>query len=465
MTHLRASLPIELLSPQQLSFLCCGVRNAAFIGGFGSGKTLIICIKAILLSQLHARQSGIIVSPTYRMLQNTVLKTMRDELLIPMGLWQHCKWHEQRKTLRLPWGSTIIFASADNPEMLRGPNLCWALVDEATLVRRFAALYVALNTRLRHPGAALLDGVPAYFFGCSGTPEGSLDELHHEFYEGPDDPIRRRHWASSHHVITTSSLDNPGLHESFIDQLFTTISEDMRAAHIYGRYVDVQQGKAYHQFSRASNVSAAAKYEPTLPLRLAFDFNKDPMMCTVWQIRGGKLMLGIDEIGLKRSNTPAVCRELIAKYGRGGLNHRGDIVIYGDATGNQATTGMSDFDEIIEYLGQHFGDKAIELRVKSVNPRHDRRLKSVNSKLRNSKGEVTMVMNPCMKRTIRDLQFQGMDGNSKDKKQTIEEETLGHASDTLDYIVDYEFPYQRPDGRQRINSTRLNNWFEQQRTA
>lgn len=462
--ELIVDLPIDgFLSKPQADFLHCLVPNVAFIGGLGSGKTLIICLKAIVLSIVHMGLPGIVVAPTYKMLNNPVIVTMRDELLRPMGLWQYCKWSEQRKELKLPWGSTIYFASADNPESLRGPNLCWVLVDEATIVKHFHRVFVSLSSRLRHSGAAQCPntGVPLYHLAVSGTPEGQFDELHERFIEGPREPAMRKTWKRTYQVISTSTYDNPGLSQAFLDQLETTISEEMKPAHIGGQYLDISAGKAYYQFDFMSNVRREAVYDPTLPLRFSWDFNVNPMVCTVWQIRARTLLMGIDEIAEKRSNTPRICRTIIDKYGRAGIDHRGEIMIYGDSTGAGGTAGRSDYDVIFEYLGQHFGDGKLELRIHRKNTKHERRLRSVNSKMRNGRGAVTLWMNPRMHRLIRDVKYQGMDGMSKNKKQEVEGETLGHASDTLDYICDYEFPYVRPEGRTPLHSAKLSRWYEE----
>jgi len=454
--------PVDSFTEAQKAFFYSFVRNVFFCGGFGSGKTFVACNKGIFLSQIHAGLPGIIVSPTFRMMNITVLPTMFDDVLDPMGIAHLCKWRSSDKILTLPWGSTIIFASAEKPDRLRGPNLCWGIMDEATIFDKFNAAYVSVNTRLRHPKATRFPetGKPLFHLGITGTPEGRLDEVYERFIGGPERDEQRERWRHSTQTIQSASMDNPGLDQSFIDELFNIVSEDMRDAHIFGKYIDLSAGRAYYSFNEQQNVRSEAKYDPTLPLRVSFDFNVDPMLCTIHQVRGSRLVMTIDEIHLRRSNTPNVCREIIKRYGRNGLDHRGRIIIYGDATGGRTTADRSDYDVILEYLGNYFGLDRLQKKVPNVNPSHQRRLHSVNAMLRNSQGSVCLIVHPRCKKLIRDLKLQAMDGVSKHKKQEIEGETLGHASDTLDYIIDKEFPYKRPNSRVNFKKTKLNAWYE-----
>lgn len=460
MSLLHTNFPVEELSRAQYQFFYSLVRNVAFIGGFGSGKTLIACMKAVFLSQIHSGLPGIVVSPTFRMMNMTVLPTMFDSILAPMGLLDHCKWRSSDKILTMPWNSVILFASAERPSRLRGPNLAWGIMDEATIVDNFYEAYISLSTRLRHVNATRHPetGRPLFHLGVTGTPEGRLDELYDRFYKPPEDKKIIDQWRNNTQVIQSSSLENPGLDPSVIDELFSIISEDMRAAHIYGQFIDLAHGCAYYSFQEDTNVRSEAVYDPTLPLGISWDFNVDPMVATIYQVLGGRLVMCIDEVVIKRSNTPSVCKEIIKRYGKKNLNHTRRIVIYGDASGGRTTAEKSDYDVIVEYLGEYFGYEKLSVKVPSKNPGHHRRLHSVNAMFRNASGNVGLYINPKCKTLIKDLKHQSMDGTSKNKRQMVGGEILGHASDTLDYFIDKEFPYKRPNSRIDFRRTSLNNW-------
>jgi hypothetical protein len=454
------------------------VPNVAYIGGFGSGKTFSLCIKAFMISARHGHLPLMVVAPTYRMLRNTVIPTFED-IIEKFGVASLCKWRAQDMVYTMPWGGDVIFASADDPTRLRGPNLVAALVDEATLIRKFGQVFVSLTSRLRHPEAMCLNGkryftakemglseeeeieqgfIPLYQFAICGTPEGHLDEIYDIFYRAPEDPEKVDFWRRSFHVVNATTMDNVALSSSYLDNLMSNIPEALRPALIGGQYVDLSKGRAYYAFDEFTNLTDS-KYDPDLPIRLAWDFNLDPLICLVCQIHGGNTLVVIDELGLKQSNTPNMCRVLIEKYGPRGLDHRGPIFIYGDVFGKTTTAQWSDYETIRDYLETAFRGENISLKVPSKNPAHKHRVQSVNAKLKNSRGETTLLIDKKCWRLIRDLRFQRMEEAQKDKRQEMDGETIGHASDCLDYIVHYEWPYKRPSIGSAVHANEMTEWY------
>ena len=199
------------------------------------------------------------------------------------------------------------------------------------------------------------------------------------------------------------------------------------------------------------NIKPEAVYNPGLDLHLSWDFNVDPMSVSAWQVWGyGKhsIAMCIKEVYLRNSNTPATAREIVRVFGGQGLKHQRNIFIYGDASADKTTSA---YDEIEEYIGTHFPG-TITRRVPKSNPRHLRRLKSVNALCRNANGDVRLGIHPDCRFTIRDLTEQRMEptGRSKAKNQEGDDgTTLGHCSDNVDYFIDTLFRYTRPDTQRR----------------
>jgi hypothetical protein len=440
------------LTAKQKRFLRSWTPNIALIGGFGSGKTLPFCLKAILLSLYNGDgYAGLMVSPTYQMFQRVLLPTLRDDILSKLGrneetgksLWDHCHYSPSKLSLELPWGGTIYFGSADNPNRLRGLNLAFVGVDEATTVRDFPELAISLTSRLRRARIDESTGRPLSQFFVCGTPEG-LDEVYQKFETPPLDPEKRDEWKQTHELIRMATIDNPGVPQEFIEGLKTTLSEDQARAYIYGEHVDVGRGLAYYNFNRDHNVRDEAIYDPSEPLHISWDFNLSPMSCSINQCYGSGahgVMVTVDEISLNKSNTKEVCKEFIRKYGREGLGHNQEIYIYGDAS---AVVGTSNYDEIEEWLRPAFTGRIVR-RVPNRNPRHASRLKAANALLRNANGEVRWIIHPKCAMLIRDLESQGLEENlSKRKDQkSMDGGTLGHMSDTTDYLIDRVFPFKR----------------------
>jgi len=437
-------------SEKQTEFLRCMVPNLALIGGFGSGKTLPLCVKTVLLSALNGRgYSGVLVSPTFDMYQRVLLPTLRDDVLGKLGdpengasLWDLCEFSPSMRRIKFPWGFDLLFGSADRPMRLRGLNLAFAGVDEATTIRDFPELAVSLTSRLRKARKDPKTGKQMSQFYVVGTPEG-IDHVYQRFSIAPTNRDRIEQWRKTHKTIRITTLENPGAPREFIEELLNTLSEDQIKAYIYGEHIDVGKGLCYYNYTDDDNIRPEAVYDSTEPLHLSFDFNINPMSCSVHQIYGGSFLMTIDEISLKNSNTPEVCREIIKRYGPEGRAHKGDVYIYGDAS---AVVGVSNYDEIDEWVRQAFRGNIIR-KVPRRNPRHLSRLKAANGLLTNSRGRVRWIINPKCRQLITDLKLQRMvDGMSKDKSQNHPEGgTLGHMSDTADYLIDQVFPYKKPN--------------------
>lgn len=465
LTISKDSLPEYRFNEGQALFLKSLVPNIALLGGFGSGKTLPLAFKAVLLSLVmthaYAREgnrgklAGMLVSPSYDMFQKVLLPTIRDDVLdlvdLPGSdrtLWDLCDWSPSRRTLTFPWGFKLLFGSADKPISVRGLNLCFAGVDEATLISKFSELYISLISRLRKSPLHPVSGVPLRQLFVVGTPEG-LDAVHEKFIVKPSDPTKRRLHDEQFQVIRISARMNPAMTKEALATIMLGTPHELLPAYIDGQHIDFGRGLCYYSFREDQNLRIEARYDPSLDLSLSWDFNVDPMACTIHQVRHGKLLMTIDEIGLRNSNTPEVCREFIRRYGREGHNHQRDIVIHGDAAD---AIGVSNYDEIVEWLSAHFPG-SVTVKVKKANPRHLKRLKAANAKLRNAAGVSSWWIHP--KRCpglIRDLKLQRMkDGKSKDKDQEAGDGTLlGHFSDTADYIIDYKFPYKRVNARELL---------------
>lgn len=467
---MKASLDFSQLgiqfTPKQTRYVTSLKKNIALIGGFGSGKTLPFCIKALYMSLLNkGPYYGLLVSPTHEMFARTLLPTLRDDIMTKLTvgsddttLWDLSDYSPSKKSIRLPWGFTYYFGSADKPMTSRGQNLAVVGVDEATLIRDFPSLAISLTSRLRR-------GRVTQFF-MDGTPEG-LDAIYDRFCIPPDgidehDALTKREkWLKTHELIRIATVDNPGASEEFIENLMLNLTEQQVRSYVYGEHVDISGGRAYYNFSETDNVRPEVRYNPEIELHISWDFGKSPMSVTIHQVINNRHLRTIDEISLLNSNTPETCMEFIRRYGPQGKRHSKDIYVYGDAS---AVVGTSQYDEIDDWLRPAFPGE-IKRRVKKRNAKHSSRLKAANGLLKNARGEVRWLIHPRCRTLIRDLRLQQMDekdGSSKNKKQmTNDGTTLGHSSDTADYLIDWVFPYRRMPGRSVTEKSHMLDWMGQ----
>lgn len=113
-----------------------------------------------------------------------------------------------------------------------------------------------------------------------------------------------------------------------------------------------------YTFDRTRHVGRT-QYNPHLPLYVSFDFNKDPMTCSMWQF-DNRCIYCIDTIKLANATTRMVCMEIAKRYPRAML------IVTGDCAGNNRTTmsQITNYDEIRMYF--RLGQAAMQ--VSSTNP-------------------------------------------------------------------------------------------------
>lgn len=114
-----------------------------------------------------------------------------------------------------------------------------------------------------------------------------------------------------------------------------------------------------YAFDRSRHVGRT-KYNPHLPLYVSFDFNKNPMTCSMWQFDDRRIY-GVDTIRLENATTRMVCVEIQKRYPTAML------IITGDCAGNSRTTmsQITNYDEIRMFF--RLGSAAMQ--VSTTNPR------------------------------------------------------------------------------------------------
>ena len=117
------------VSPQQRAILASTTRGNMFLGGIGSGKSLVLCWVAIL-NALRGRRFCI-VSFSYTTLRDVILHTLQQELP-KFGLKPGIDYAVNRTTFTINIrGTEILLRSpGDKPDRLRGPNLAAFGIDE-----------------------------------------------------------------------------------------------------------------------------------------------------------------------------------------------------------------------------------------------------------------------------------------------------------------------------------------------
>ncbi|MFG0317145.1 MAG: hypothetical protein ACF8XB_07730 [Planctomycetota bacterium JB042] len=223
-----------------------------------------------------------------------------------------------------------------------------------------------------------------------------------------------------------------------------------------GRFVEFA-GRLYYAFDEDVNVADPRRgeevpYDPNLPLRIGFDFNRSPGVLAIAQeipapawLRArasvpsdGNVTAFIDEVWIERnSNTPMVCDRFLEKY----ANHPGDVRVYGDATGRAKKTSStegSDWDLVRAKLRPVFG-RRLRWLVEDANPSVRARVNAVNSRCRSMTGAVGLVVSGRhAKRTAYDLA--NVEADEAGEVVKVDGDPLTHISDGAGYMIEVDHP-------------------------
>ncbi len=207
------------LYPIQHDFVASPDRFTAMISGIGAGKSYAGAVKSLL--NIKPKTLGLVVSPTYPMLRDATLRTFLEI----------CKdvvtnFHKGEMRVDCVGGAEVLFRSADDPNRLRGANIHWAWIDEASLCP--AETREIVMGRLRAGGQA----GPMWI---TSTPKG-------------------RNWlykaSQEMTVFRANTDDNPYLSGEFVDSLKATYTGQFARQELYGEFV-TYEGLVYEEFDRS----------------------------------------------------------------------------------------------------------------------------------------------------------------------------------------------------------------------
>lgn len=147
-----------LFRPKQREIFYKAVKYPAYIGAFGSGKSLILCVKALSIALKYPGTRVILIRETYPQLIDTTISTL-------FKIFNHFGWRDKRdynhvitrKLIELntsPERSQIMYRPARNEGQsieaaiadLQSLEVDWAGIDEAPGVME--RIYLALQGRI-----------------------------------------------------------------------------------------------------------------------------------------------------------------------------------------------------------------------------------------------------------------------------------------------------------------------------
>lgn len=434
----KSLLEVELFPQQAYFAMVDDYKYKLFSGGVGTGKSRYAGSYYMIRRAFQNPETIYVVGAnSYKQLNQATLRAFFSTMKLhgikfvvnkrPPASWGvEREWESHNGILTIENGCQILLWSFDRYELIEGIEIGGFWIDETRNTKQGAWLY--LTERLRCPFSHHRHG------RVTTTPGGRQHWLFKEFSNTHPEA------AQFYKIVYMCTMENTTLPPDYINHLLSTIDPKLVPQELGGRYVDVQEGKAYHCWDSQRNGILKYPYDHEKPLIFSFDFNimsKSPMSTIIGQEHFNSESKQweaqvIDEIVIQFGDTKKACHEFLARYQK----HQGQIHIYGDATGDYRTE--SEFSIVQKVLGPVFRDR-LKLLVKRSNPLVDERIASVNAMLFNSLDVPRLFIDlkrcPRLEADLVGLEFKES-GAGLDKSDPL----LSHSSDALGYWIYLRFP-------------------------
>ena len=412
-------LKVTLTQPQA-DFFQSQAKYPAFVGGFGSGKTQTLGIRAIADAAYSAASLIGIYAPTYDLLK--LVNMSRIEMLLSeFGI--RYKTHTQDKAIYTshPGMGDFIFRTLDDPTRIVGYETFRAHVDEIDTLKtdhaRAAWNQVIARNRQKIEGGA-------HNQACAyTTPEGFKFTHDRWVVNG----------GNGYEVFRAPTHSNPYLPSDYIQGLRDSYPGPLIDAYIEGRFVNLTSGTIYSGFERGGCASVET-IRPAERLLIGQDFNVGEMSSVVLVKRDDGLH-AVDEItdGL---DTPWLIGTVKEKY----AGHH--ISVYPDASGKSRKTVDASKSDLT--LLRTAGFRVV---VDHRNPAVRDRIVAVNNGFSTGKLFVNTTACPVLTRA---LEQQAYAKNGEPDKAS----GFDHPNDALGYVVAKEMPVRKPAAVREITTER-----------
>lgn len=307
----------------------------------------------------------------------------------------------------------IDFWSMEEPDSGQGRKYKRAIIDEAA---KAAKLYQAWENTIR---PTLTDYIgDAYILSRpKGKTNGfyKLEEKHKQF----------DNW-SFHHYTT---YDNPHIDPNEIEEAKLQLDDITFRQEYMAEYVDANDKPFLYSFVEKKHVIPEYKINPNLPLIISWDFNKDPLTCTIGQSTDIRTLFIFDELRLNNGSTPELCEAITARY----PSFIGNIWITGDATGQNRTPLLRGAINHYTLIKRLLSVRDHQFKVRRQNISHINSRVLCNSVIQNANFRITKN---C-KEAISDCVNASVDDEGKLIKTA---EQGRHFFDNVRYMIDATFP-------------------------
>ena len=402
--------------PHQWKFLTSKKPINGLIAGFGSGKTHVFLHKTFCNHILKKNKNGIsngwIVYPTYDLADELFVDPF-IKLLKSKGI--PYKYNISKHRFTTPYGVIKLY-QLQKPQRIIGAELNYIGFDEFD-IESFKNCDIAFKKAIGRMRGA--DDCEIYIVS---TPEG-YHYCHKIFVEDDND---------DRFMVRGKTKDNLYLPENYIKLMESTYDDKLLEAYMNGKFCNFQQGSTYYAFKRKKH-TGEVKYNKSLPIRIAMDWNVDPLCAVIFQYYDNNKpqIRVLKEIALYHQGQGDLMTQRMCDTVKD-LYPNTYYEAYPDATGTarNSSAQWSDIDIVRK--------NNIKVNVAHINPRVVNRVNAMNKQL----SENNILIDNSCKMLIGDLEKVINKEGTRDIDKSNKK--LTHMSDALGYGVNWIKPVIKP---------------------
>jgi len=409
---------LKVTEPQS-QFLALDCKFPAFVAGFGTGKSEVMCTSA-LLDSLEGGASSLVAmyEPTYDLVR-LILAPRMEEKLIDWGI--RYKYNKSENIIYTSSSQVgdFVLRTLDNPARIVGYESFRAKIDELDTLKTEHAQeafnkIIARNRQVPDTYIRNSDK-PMNTVSVFTTPEGFkfvYDKWKKNRVPGFD-------------MIQAATMSNPFLPSDYVEALRASYPPQLIEAYLNGEFVNLTSGTVYTCYDRKLN-NTNREIQSGDHLHIGMDFNVGKMSAIVHvedYVSDYQITSAVDEL-MGILDTPSMIRVIQDKY----PDHR--ITVYPDASGqNRKSSDASKTD--ISQLKQAF-----MVKNKNKNPYVKNRIASVQAMLCNANELRRYFVNEVnCPETCDSLEQQIYNKQGEPDK----EHDNDHPNDALGYYIHHKF--------------------------
>lgn len=365
-------------NPKQYEFFievmkaCAGLnqyRKFGYGGAIRGGKTFVCLWTLIRLANKYEGSKWHVMRQDFPALQGTAIPSF-EKMIRGSSNW---KWNRDRSNY-------FAYNKKDSKIFFKGENLkqdpelddFLGLETNGVFLEQLEELSRKLwDISLSRSGSWYIDPMPPALMltTLNPTQRWPKEFLHEAHLKGELPP--------DFFYLTALPSDNPYVTK---DQwnAWSTMDERYQKQFIEGDWTnfDEKDNRFAYCYNRAKHVGKT-ELNKQFEVYLSFDFNHDPISCSVWQHYGNWIYC-IEVIKLGNSNIYDLCDYIQAKYG-GCM-----FIITGDATGRATTALVRDNLNYYTVIKAKFNLMQSQLKVGTINPTLEENRVLVNYILHNA---------------------------------------------------------------------------------